>query len=170
MAKTTQPPRSKPAAVVKPARKRPAKPARPLGPVINSTVNRVRAACNEIVARYVCGESFETIAQGMSPPLSGMQVRFCLENDAEMAPRLHAGLDYRAHHFMDRAASMAGALEDAGMAKEAMDGYLKLAAKQAPRLYGDKATIALTGANGGPVESVIKLTPSEAYKMALGRA
>lgn len=54
--------------------------------------------------------------------------------------------------------------------KAAGDLWLKLAAKTDPRRYGEKATLELTGAEGGPVETVVKMDPAEAYRRAIGKA
>jgi hypothetical protein len=43
--------------------------------------------------------------------------------------------------------------EDAGLGRLAYDALRWHASKLVPKVYGDKAEVALTGSNGGPVQS-----------------
>ena len=72
------------------------------------------------------------------------------------------------HFYFEAAGDQAIKLAETGYHKEAADLFLKLAAKTLPSEYGDKATIALTGGDGGAMKSEVTMTPSDAYRAMLG--
>jgi len=131
---------------------------------------RVLEHFDELRSAFAGGWSLEyAVAMHMGPAESHLAVREVIYGDKHMYASWRSIKDARADHFFERAAMQAEKLEREDPGK-AGDMYLKLAAKQSPKLYGDKAQIELTGADGGPVESVVKLDPAEAYRRALGKS
>jgi len=142
----------------------PAAPAEPPPPIIDT----VRKHANEIMARWAAGESLEKIGQSLEHKVSAMQIRLAIRNDEQLHERWAAVREHRAHYLIEAAADDARYAAASGEYKAAADIRMKLAAKLAPELYGEKATIAHTGADGGPIQSTVTLTPDEAYKRMLG--
>lgn len=133
--------------------------------------DQVRREHPIILAAYATGYALSQIgAELCSPPLTAIQIRIAIMSDTALTARFNAAKEHRAHEFVERAGQAGIKLVDTGFHKDGADTLLKVAAKTAPTIYGDKATIALTGANGGPVESTITLSPSEAYRKMMGKA
>lgn len=156
MPKTTKPPAKKV------AERKPAQAKEP-----PTTLERVVAEHEQILARYATGDTFAEIGADMDPPLSALQIRYSIESHPELVKRLNTAIDMRAHWFVDEAAKAAGVLAKGIDVAKAMDGYMKLASLTAPKLYGTKR-LEVSGPDGGPVETVTKLEPGEAYKRMLG--
>lgn len=133
-----------------------------------STVDRVRLHINEILVGIAEGKTLTEIGEAMNPPIGPFSLRSALYSDEEAHRRYKVVLEHKAHGLIELAAEQADKLAKASMAKEAADVALKVAAKLAPHLYGDKQTVALTGADGGPVKSTVTMTPADAYKAMLG--
>jgi hypothetical protein len=133
-------------------------------------LQRVWDSFDELLAAYAGGWSLDYavemhLADGEDRPTT-LAVRQVINSHRELRKRWAAVNEARAAHHFEKAAEMAEKLEREDP-KAAGDLHLKLAAKTAPAMYGDKATLALTGADGGPVESVVKLDPAEAYRRAM---
>ena len=137
----------------------------------DSQATQVRTHFKDILARHVTGESLQSIGETLPVPLTGTQIRRAISDAPDMLLSFNAIIEHRAHHFMEEAAKLAKQCADAGDVagmKVAIDTYMKLAAKIAPGLYGDKATLELVGAGGGPVKHTVEMSPEDAYKAMLG--
>lgn len=166
-AKKKPTPKKPPAAVAAPAA------TAIVDPVVLPLKDRVYDAFDEILAAYAGGWSLEyAVAMStlsLDPGANALTVRNIINANKEMRSRWVSVRDARADSFFEKAAMQAEKLERDDPGK-AGDLYLKLAAKQAPKVYGEKATVELTGADGGPLESVVKLSPADAYRRAMGKS
>lgn len=142
-------------------------PDAPLGPVALA-----RLHFKDILARHSQGESLQEIAESLDPGLTGAQLRRAIADDNEMTKSFNAIVELRAHWMIEecgRLAGMAAKAGDVAGMKVAIDSYMKLAGKIAPKLYGDKSTLELVGAGGGPIQTKVAMDPSDAYKAMLGQ-
>lgn len=145
-------------------------PAKEPAPVVLSLTDQVRLAFDELRSAFAGGWSLEyAVAMHMPEGTNPLKVRAAIAQDKLMRVEWAAIRDARAEHFFERAAMQAEKLEREDPGK-AGDLYLKLAAKQAPKLYGDKAQLEVSGPDGGPLESVVKLDPALAYRRAMGKS
>lgn len=142
-----------------------AAPAPPAAP--ESVIDQVRRQYVRIFAMYVLGHTLHQAGEQCVPPLSGQHVLMAVQHDSELRTRYHTAREMRATAFVDMSGHSGVRLIETGFHKEGGELLLKVAAKIAPALYGDKSTVALTGADGGAVRSVVELSPSEAYKRML---
>lgn len=121
-----------------------------------------------IIDMYVDGLSFKQIVETLNLPLTGNQVRNVLRthHTEQFVNAVHA----RAEELVERSGEYASSAARAGEFKAAADISFKLAAMHDPRRFGDKRSVELTGAGGGPVkiDANVKLSPDEAYKRMLG--
>ena len=149
------------------------KPAAPVKneapPVVVPMVDQVRAVFDELRSAYAGGWSLDyAVAMAMGPAACPLKVRGAINGDKVMRAAWLALRDARADTFFEKAAMQAEKLEREDPGK-AGDLYMKLAAKTAPKLYGDRAQLEISGPDGGPIESVVKLSAEDAYKAMLGR-
>jgi hypothetical protein len=126
----------------------------------------VRGYFDEICARYALGQSMASIAAHVK--VSPLQIRCAIRSDRDMAARWDAIQEYRATGFVERAAEMAEECATAGDFKASADVYVKLAEKVAPRQYGAKASMEITGKDGGAIQSIVTMTPADAYLAMIG--
>ena len=132
--------------------------------------DQVRRQYLHILGMYALGYTMHEAGQACAPVLSGDSIRVVLAADHELRERYELAKEMRAHHFVDISGRSGVTLTETGFHKEGGELLLKVAAKIAPKLYGDKSTVALTGADGGAVQSVVELSPSDAYKRMLSGA
>jgi hypothetical protein len=131
----------------------------------------IRKHFKQIIARHATGESLQEIGQSLDPPCTGLQLRRTIITDPELTASFNAVIEHRAHYFIEEAARLAalcGKAGDVAGMKVAISAYTTLAGKIAPRLYGDKSTLELVGAGGGPVKHTVELDPAEAYRKMIG--
>jgi hypothetical protein len=95
--------------------------------------------------------------------LTSHQISAVIYQDDALLKAWNAAKEERAHQRVDSAGSWAMVLGG----KDGVEAKLKVAAVIAPKLYGTKATLEVTGKDGGPVATVA-LDPAEAYKRMLG--
>ena len=120
---------------------------------------------DSIVERYARGETLSEIgAELPEKRLSALQIQRAIEYDKEMSASWRAIADFRARWYMDRAAELAGLAAKAGDLKEAAALFMKLAEKFSPKIFGQKATVEVTGLNGGPIEQKVSLDPMAEYR------
>lgn len=123
----------------------------------------------EIFDRYVWGESLQAIADTLPFKIQGWKLRSILVTEKQTAERYRmAGIE-RAHNLVDAAVDygrQAAAIGDSAGLRVAIDTNLKVAAKLAPREYGDTSKLELTGKNGGALEikADLSLTAEQAYE------
>ena len=135
-----------------------------------SLVGQVHRELTGILARHVLGESLQEVGQTLDPPLSGLQIRNVISANPDLVIKFNTVIEHRAHWMIEEAARLATKCAKSGDVaglKVAIDSYMKLAGKIAPKLYGDKATLELVGAGGGPIKAIVQLEPAEAYKRML---
>jgi hypothetical protein len=113
-----------------------------------------------VVAAYAMGNTLGSIGESFDPPITGIQLRIAISNDIDMHKAFMAARDHRAHYLVEEATEAALGI---GIKKDKAETLLKVAEKTAPHLYGAKSTVALTGAEGGPIASTVEMTPTEAY-------
>ena len=152
----------------KPAPKRTRAP-KPAAQRVPTTAEILAEIFDDVLADYAIGIGLVTSIETRAPHLNVHAARTAIYENSAMLSSLLAVREHRAHFFFEAAGDQANRLAAAGFPKEAADLYLKLAAKTLPSEYGDKATIALTGRDGGPMKSEVSMTPSEAYRAMLGR-
>lgn len=129
---------------------------------------RVLDASDEIFDRYVLGESMSSIAQSLPFKIPDWKLRTILM-ESEETRDLYATADInRAHALVEQALDhgrMAAAFGDPAGLRTAIDVNLKVAAKLAPRQYGDTKKVELTGQNGGPIK-MVALTDEQLMEIA----
>lgn len=130
---------------------------------------QVLKLADEIFDRYVWGESLQAIADTLPFKIQAWKLRYILTTDKQTSDRyMMAGIE-RAHNLVDAAVDygrQAAAIGDAAGLRVAIDTNLKVAAKLAPRDYGDTSKLELTGKNGGALEikADLSLTAEQAYE------
>lgn len=129
---------------------------------------RVLDASDEIFDRYVLGESLQSIAQSLPFKIADWKLRTILM-ESEETRDLYATADInRAHALVEQALDhgrMAAALGDSAGLRTAIDVNLKVAAKLAPRQYGDTSKLEVTGKDGGPIK-MVALTDEQLMEIA----
>lgn len=129
---------------------------------------RVLDAADEIFDRYVLGESMNSIAQSLPFKVPDWKLRTILM-ESEETRDLYATADInRAHALVEQALDhgrLAAALGDAAGLRTSIDVNLKVAAKLAPRQYGDTSKVELTGKDGGPLK-IVALTDEQLMEIA----
>jgi hypothetical protein len=126
----------------------------------DTTISYVRRHMPFVLAAFVSGHSLATIGESFDPPLSGLQLRIAITGDVEIYKQFQAAKDQRAHFLVEEATEAA---LKCGIPKERAETILKVVERTAPHLYGAKSTVALTGAEGGPIASTVEMSPTEAY-------
>lgn len=123
----------------------------------------------EVFDRYVNGESYHAIAITMPFEVAGWKLRSILMENDQTKEMFSNVLAFRAHALVEQAIDhgrMAAAIGDSAGLRAAIDVNLKVAAKLAPREYGDTSKLELTGKNGGALEikADLTLTAEQAYE------
>ena len=122
-----------------------------------------------IIADYVNGRSLLASLEARVPELSTLAARQAIRSNPDMLARWQAVREDRGHFMFEEACTAAVDLKRTGFNNEAGKLFLQLAAKTLPEQYGDKSTVALTGADGGAVKSEVTMTPADAYRHMIGR-
>jgi hypothetical protein len=128
----------------------------------------VSGRIDDILERYAGGESLESIGASLPVGMSAWKLRDIMLTTPELSERYHQVRQHKAHNLMDSALDVAKNARDLGDAQGlrlAVDTYIKVASKIAPREYGDKAKVELTGEGGGPVK-LLALTDDELMRVA----
>ena len=129
---------------------------------------RVLDASDEIFDRYVLGESLQSIAQSLPFKIADWKLRTILMESEETRDLYANAAINRAHSLVESAIDYgrdAAAIGDAAGLRTAIDVNLKVAAKMAPREYGDTKKVELTGQNGGPIK-LVALTDEQLMEIA----
>lgn len=124
-----------------------------------------------LIDLYVDGFSFRRAVEQLGIPVTAAQARSALMH--HWPERWADAVAARAHELIERNgehAISAAATGDASGLKAASEINFKLAAMYDPTRFGEKRTVELTGAGGGAIktETMVTLSPDEAYKRMLG--
>lgn len=131
-------------------------------------IERVRAKWPDLLDMYAGGQSIAEITPVLfGELLTVAQVRACLWRDAAMSAELKEAKLLLAQSAFDSVVLAATKCQNVGDYGKAGELWLKVAAKADPKTFGDKQTIAHTGAEGGPVEITPTMPADEAYKAML---
>lgn len=128
----------------------------------------VISRADEIFDRYVEGESFLQISRSLPFKIPSWKMRTILMESEETRDLYANAAINRAHYLVEGAIDYgrdAAAIGDAAGLRTAIDVNLKVAAKMAPREYGDTKKVELTGQNGGPIK-MIALTDEQLMEIA----
>jgi hypothetical protein len=130
---------------------------------------KVLAMADEIFEQFACGKAFWTIARDLPFEIKPSAMRDILINSDETKERYATALVHRAHHLIETSiehGQHAAMIGDAAGYRVAIDVNLKVAAKIAPREYGDTSKLELTGKNGGAlqIKADLTLTAEQAYE------
>lgn len=128
----------------------------------------VLAVAEEAFDRYVWGESFQEIADGLPFKIAGWKLRQILMESEETRDQYAMSGIERAHSLVDAALQYgrrAAAIGTESGLKAAIDVNLKVASKLHASAYGDKSKVELTGQDGGPVK-LLAMTDEELLKIA----
>ena len=112
---------------------------------------------DEMLELYMAGYGFRSIVDSLGINESPNFVRLVLSSDPSTRREYIEAHISRAHTLVEEAvdtARMGKALGDAAGLRVAADTMLKVASKIAPTQYGDKASLELTGKDGGPVKMI----------------
>lgn len=126
------------------------------------------AAADLVFDRYVYGESFQVIADTLPFKVAGWKLRQVLmESDETRETYANANI-LRSHNLIEGALDFGRAAAAIGTEsgyKVAIDTQLKIAAKL-NAAYNEKASLELTGKNGGALEikADLTLTAEQAYE------
>ena len=129
---------------------------------------QVLIIADEVFDRYVYGESFQAIADTLPFNVPGWKLRQILMESEETRETYANANILRSHNLVESALDFgraAAAQGDAAGYKVAIDTNLKVAAKL-NAAYNDKASLELTGRNGGALEikADLTLTAEQAYE------
>lgn len=128
----------------------------------------VLSVADEVFDRYVWGESFQAIADTLPFKVQGWKLRDILMSAEETRETYANANILRSHNLVEAALDygrQAASLGDAAGLRVAVDTNLKIAAKL-NTAYSDKASLELTGKNGGALEikADLTLTAEQAYE------
>lgn len=127
----------------------------------------VLAVADEVFDRYVYGESFQSIADSLKFKVAGWKLRqILMESDETRETYANANI-LRSHNLIEASLDFgrqAAAIGTEQGFKVAIDTQLKIAAKL-NHAYSDKASLELTGKNGGPIK-LLAMTDDELLKIA----
>jgi hypothetical protein len=112
----------------------------------------VRARHAEIFGGFADGLSLESIGETIGVP--AFTIRHIVLRDKHLRERWNTAREHRAETFIEAAADQAYKAGRAGEAKAAGDLYIKLAEKTAPKVYGSKSAVELTGADGAQLSTM----------------
>jgi hypothetical protein len=120
---------------------------------------------NEVCDRLTEGESLMSICEDDTMPHASTVFRW-LDTNAEFRDKYARAREVQGHLAADRAVDAAVNATDAGLGRLAYDARKWQASKLAPKVYGDKTEVAVTGPNGGPMRSETRLSldPMEASR------
>lgn len=129
---------------------------------------QILEVADEVFDRYVCGESFQAIADSLKFKVAGWKLRQVLMESEETRETYANANILRSHNLVEASLDFgrqAAAIGTEQGFKVAIDTQLKIAAKL-NAAYSDKASLELTGKNGGAVEikADISLTAEQAYE------
>lgn len=150
-------------------------PQREGGPLVRPAIGRP-SSYTEDVGEIICtrlaqGESLRKICEDPSMPGASSVFRWLQANEGFREQYAHAR-EVQGHMAAERAVDEALAAEDAARGRLKFDALKWQAAKQLPKVYGDKITQEHTGPGGGPVATVALSTdPIEAareYRVLMG--
>lgn len=132
----------------------------------------ILARADEILERFIGGESLKSIAATIEPPISLWKLRELLISSEQTADAYKNASIHRAHALVEDAVDLArtaSAIGDAAGIRVATDTFLKVAGKLAPTEYGDKSKVELTGKDGGALElkADMTLSPADAYELLI---
>lgn len=128
----------------------------------------ILCVADEVFDRYVYGESFQSIADSMPFKVAGWKLRQVLmECDETRETYANANI-LRSHNLVEASLDFgrqAAAIGTEQGFKVAIDTQLKIAAKL-NAAYNDKASLELTGKDGGALEikADLTLTAEQAYE------
>lgn len=114
---------------------------------------------DEICELIVAGNSITAIAKGLGVPHSHLLM--WIERDQDRSVRAREARRVTAQLWDEQATALiakAGNSLDLAKAKEIAHHYRWRASKISPKIYGDKVTQELTGANGGPIQTQSSVT------------
>ena len=129
---------------------------------------RILAVADEVFDRYVWGESFQAIADSLDFKVAAWKLRqVLLESDETRETYANANI-LRSHNLIEASLDygrQAAAIGTESGFKVAIDTNMKVAAKL-NAAYSDKASLELTGKDGGALEikADISLTAEQAYE------
>jgi hypothetical protein len=128
---------------------------------------RVKEAADEILDRYVSGESMQQISDSLKLGIPGYRLRRIF--DSTVNGGMETAHESRSHHLIEMAldyGKQAAAIGDSAGLKTAIDVNMKVAAKLNPTVYGDRSKVELTGKDGGALEikADLSLTAEQAYE------
>lgn len=129
---------------------------------------QVMKISDQIFDRYIDGESFYQIAESLPFKCPSWKLRRILMEDEVTRDLYTSAAMNRAHNLVESAVDygrQAAAIGDAAGLRTAIDVNLKVAAKMAPREYGDTKKVELTGQNGGPIK-LVALTDEQLMEIA----
>lgn len=157
-----------------PAKKEPPQKPRPANLVHAAKMEAARLRREAILARkdemlelYMGGYGFKAIVEMLGIHESPNFVRMILSSDPGTRQEYIEAHISRAHTLVEEAvdtARLGKAIGDAAGLRVATDTFLKVATKIAPAQYGDKASLELSGKDGGPIEANMSVSPAEAYE------
>ena len=122
---------------------------------------------DEILDRYVSGEAITNIAATLPFKISAPRLHGILMDCNDVRDAFIGARAERAHQLVERALAFsqgAAALGTEAGLKVAIDAHLKIASKLNPE-YNDKASVELTGKNGGPIK-MISMSDDDLLKIA----
>lgn len=108
------------------------------------------------LADHICerlseGESLRSICNDMDSPGKTTVFRW-LATNKEFRDQYARARECQADAIADEILNIADEAEDAGKARVQIDARKWLAGKLRPKVYGDKVSQEITGADGGPVQ------------------
>lgn len=129
---------------------------------------KVLEVADDVFDRYVWGESFQSIADTLPFKVPGWKLRQILMDSEETRETYANANILRSHNLIEAALDygrQAASIGDASGLKAAIETNLKIAAKL-NAAYNDKASLELTGKNGGALEikADLSLTAEQAYE------
>lgn len=149
-----------------------------IGPALHVEPDRKRVAdtrqqvielADEVFDRYVWGESFQAIADSLKPKLNvpGWKLRQILMESEETKETYANANILRSHNLVEASLDygrQAAAIGTEQGFKVAIDTQLKIAAKL-NAAYNDKASLEVTGKDGGPIK-LLAMTDDELLQIA----
>ena len=128
---------------------------------------QVLAVADEIFDRYVAGASYERIVAELKLPVKGWKLREILLKEEQTAEQFSRAGIVRSHYLVESALEYAAEAARMGTEsglKVAIDAHLKVAAKLNAE-YNDKASLELTGKDGGAIK-IISMSDDDLLKIA----
>lgn len=107
----------------------------------------------EICAQIADGASLLAVCRAEGMPTTRTVYRWVDDNE-DFCRKYARAREMQGHANAALAVESALYAQDAGLGRLAYDALKWHASKLAPKVYGDKTEVAVTGANGGPVQTV----------------